>query len=223
MAGGMILLAVMLLRLDPVVAIPVHGVVQMASNASRAWFQRRHVAWAAVWPMLLPLLPAMIAGVLLVSSIPPGGTRVAVGLFTLLVTWAPGQLAVLTRPRGNPRLGMIWGGALIGFLTPILGATGLLLVPFVMALELGTQATVGTLAACQVFQHAGKVLCFGVAGFDVLQYLVPCLVLCAAAFAGTWIGTRLLDRVPQRTFKPLVRWVMTGLAVLLIYQGLRPQ
>jgi uncharacterized membrane protein YfcA len=49
MAGGMLLLAVMLLRLEPAVAIPVHGVVQLVSNASRAFFLRRQVRWDAVW------------------------------------------------------------------------------------------------------------------------------------------------------------------------------
>jgi uncharacterized membrane protein YfcA len=74
-----------------------------------------------------------------------------------------------------------------------------------------------------VFQHAGKVLCFGVAGFDLLLYFLPCVVLCAAAFTGSLIGARLLDRVPRQRFGPLVRWVVTALAVLLIYQGLRTQ
>ena len=36
MAGGLVLLAALLVRLDPVVAIPVHGIVQLASNGSRA-------------------------------------------------------------------------------------------------------------------------------------------------------------------------------------------
>lgn len=221
MAGGVILLSIMLLRLDPVVAIPVHGVVQMASNGFRVWFQRKHVAWRAVWPMLLPLIPAVAIGVLVVSSIPAGAARIAVAVFTLLATWAPGRLALLTRPHQNARFGMVWGGALIGFLTPILGATGLLLAPFIMALELGAQATVGTLAACQLFQHAAKVACFGIGGFDLGRYLVPCLLLCAAAFLGSLVGARVLDRVPQHVFKPMVRWVVTALALTLLYQGVR--
>ena len=35
MAGGIILLSVMLLFLDPLVAIPLHGVIQLISNGSR--------------------------------------------------------------------------------------------------------------------------------------------------------------------------------------------
>ena len=36
MAGGITLLTVMLVFLDPLVAIPVHGAVQMVSNSSRS-------------------------------------------------------------------------------------------------------------------------------------------------------------------------------------------
>ncbi len=56
MAGGMLLLAVMLLRLEPAVAIPVHGIVQLVSNGSRAFFLRKHVRWDAVWRFAWPLL-----------------------------------------------------------------------------------------------------------------------------------------------------------------------
>ena len=37
MAGGITLLAVMLLFLEPLAAIPLHGVIQLVSNSSRAW------------------------------------------------------------------------------------------------------------------------------------------------------------------------------------------
>ena len=43
LAGGMTLLGVMLLFYDPLVAIPLHGAIQLVSNGSRAWIQREHV------------------------------------------------------------------------------------------------------------------------------------------------------------------------------------
>ena len=42
MAGGITLLSVMLLFLEPLAAIPLHGVIQLVSNSSRAVIQRRH-------------------------------------------------------------------------------------------------------------------------------------------------------------------------------------
>jgi uncharacterized membrane protein YfcA len=219
MAGGMLLLTVMLLRLPPVVAIPIHGIVQLVSNGSRAWFQRKNVSWRPVWRFTLPLLPAGFLGVSLARAVPSSVMLVAVGLFVLGTLFLPGLFKAITRPRGNPENGMLWGGALVGFVSPLVGATGSLLGPFVLALELAPQATIGTLAACQIFQHASKVALFGVTGFDFRAYTLPSLALCGAAVIGSAIGTRLLDRVDERTFKTWVRVALALMAAKVVVDG----
>ncbi len=45
--GGTALIALMLQLMTPAAAIPVHGAVQLASNATRAWMLRRYMAWHA--------------------------------------------------------------------------------------------------------------------------------------------------------------------------------
>ncbi|MHC4225110.1 MAG: hypothetical protein ACYSUN_14050, partial [Planctomycetota bacterium] len=62
MAGGITLLTVMLVFLDPLVAIPVHGAVQMVSNSSRAVIQRRHLRWGIIARYALLLLPMGFVG-----------------------------------------------------------------------------------------------------------------------------------------------------------------
>ena len=44
MAGGIILLSVMVLFFEPITAIALHGLIQLVSNASRVAIQRHHVA-----------------------------------------------------------------------------------------------------------------------------------------------------------------------------------
>jgi len=218
LAGGMLLLAVLLLFLDPVQAIPVHGVVQLVSNASRAWFQREHVRWDAVWRFAWPLLPAGAAGLALLRSVPPDAGRLVIGAFVLVATWVPGWLRIGGSAR-DPRRALAWGGALVGFASTSVGATGPLLAPFILALDLGTQSTVGTLAACQIFQHLSKIALFGMSGFDFARFALPLLGLCAGSIAGSAIGARLLDRIPERVFRTAVRWLLTALALQLAYEG----
>ena len=55
MAGGITLLAIMLLYMEPLVAIPLHAVVQLVSNGSRSLIHRRHRCQVA---RPLPLRPA---------------------------------------------------------------------------------------------------------------------------------------------------------------------
>jgi uncharacterized protein len=218
MAGGMLLLAVMLLRLEPAVAIPVHGIVQMVSNGSRAFFLRRQVKWRAVWRFAWPLLPAGALGIWLLAYVPANGSRIAIGAFVLASTWLKRFFSIGKGSAAERALP--FGGALVGFFSTLVGATGPLLGPFILALDLGSQSTIATMAASQIFQHASKVALFGLRGFDIAGYLLPCLLLCVCAVAGSAIGTRLLDHIPEKSFKITVRIVLTALALHQLWQGI---
>jgi uncharacterized membrane protein YfcA len=45
-------------------------------------------------------------------------------------------------------------------------------------------------------------------------------LLCAGAILGSAIGTRLLDHIPEKRFKLIVRLVLTALALEQLYEGL---
>jgi uncharacterized membrane protein YfcA len=218
MAGGLLLLVALLVRLEPVVAIPIHGIVQLVSNGSRAWFLRREVRWGAVLRFAWPLVPAGVLGIWVARSIPAAAGQIGIGLFVLFATLAPKKLSLGAGPERAKRA-LPLGGALVGFFSIVVGATGPLLGPFVLALNLGSEATVATMAACQIFQHASKVLLFGVTGFSFTRFLLPTLCLCVAAVIGSAIGTRLLDRVPERAFRNVVRVMLSLLALELIVEG----
>ena len=98
MAGGITLLAVMLLFLEPLVAIPLHGVVQLVSNSSRTWLHREHVDWSIVRRYALPLLPLGFVGLAITQRIPPDAAKAAIGAFVLVATWRPGWLLLGTKP-----------------------------------------------------------------------------------------------------------------------------
>jgi uncharacterized protein len=217
MAGGMLLLAVMLLKLEPAVAIPVHGIVQLVSNGSRAYFLRSYVRWPAVWRFAWPLLPGGALGIWLLGYVPASGSRIAIGAFVLASTWLKSFFAI-GKGAGAERALPV-GGALVGFFSTLVGATGPLLAPFILALELGAQSTIATMAACQIFQHTAKVLLFGLRGFDLGGYVLPCLLLSLCAIAGSAIGTRLLDKLPEQAFRLVVKLTLTALALHQLWQG----
>ena len=66
MAGGMILMAVLVTVLSVASAMMLHGAVQATANGSRAWFLRKHIRWE--------ILPAYLVG-----------SALALGVFTVLV------------------------------------------------------------------------------------------------------------------------------------------
>jgi uncharacterized membrane protein YfcA len=222
MAGGITLLSVMLLFLEPLAVIPLHGVVQLVSNSSRTVIQRRYVDWRILSRYGLLLAPMGFAGLHLVRLLPPSGLGFLIGVFVLLATWAPRALLLGTRPeQTDPKRRFLVLGGVTGLLTMVLGATGPLIAPFFLNIGLPRQGVIGTKAACQVLGHLVKVLIFGVAGFAYRDYLVPLALLSATAVAGTWIGSRLLERVNERWFRRLYMAVLTAIAArLVIGEGL---
>jgi len=219
MAGGMLLLSALLLKLEPGIAIPVHGIVQLVSNASRAWFLREHVRKRFIIPFALPLLPAGALGVLLLGFLPPAVGKMLIGAFVLVFTWRAAQPREKGNPPEHPERRLAIAGAIVGFFSTLIGATGPLIAPFILALELAPAATVGTMAACQVFQHASKVVVFGFAGFDFRPQVGPALALSVCAILGSAVGTRWLDRIDRDLFRRVVKIVLTLLALQLLASG----
>jgi len=217
MAGGITLLSVMLLYLDPLIAIPIHGVVQLVSNGSRAWVQRRHVERGIALRYGVLLLPMGFAGLALARSLPPDATRLAIGVFVLVATWAPRWLLLGSHPDAidRDRRFLLLGGV-VGFVNVTIGATGPLIAPFFLNLGLTRQALVGTKAACQLLGHLAKLVVFGVVGFAYGRWAGLLALLCVAVIVGTWVGSRLLERVDEKTFVRLYQGVLTVIALRLV-------
>jgi uncharacterized membrane protein YfcA len=223
LGGGIILLAIMLLYLDPLVAIPLHAAVQITANATRTWIQRRYVAWPLLASYALPLLPAGWLGLRFAQSLPETALTAGIGGFVLLATWLPGWLFLGLDPaRISPQRRFAVMGGVIGFLNPVVGAAGPLQGPFFLQLGLPRQGVVGTFAACQVLGHAAKLLLFGVAGFAFAPYLLPLLALGAVVVFGTWLGSRWLESLDERIFGWLYRGVLTAVSARLIVGALWP-
>ena len=96
LGGGILLLSVLLQFLDPLEAIPVHAVIQLASNSSRGLILRRDVDWGVVGRFSLLLLPAGIMGLLVAGAFPVDVGRVFIAVFALALVWWPQGLAKLS-------------------------------------------------------------------------------------------------------------------------------
>ena len=216
MAGGITLLAIMLLFMDPLVAIPIHAVVQLFSNGSRAILQRKHIRWNILWPYLIPLLPLGWWSLALAERLEPDLARTLIGLFVLVATWRPGWLLLGTHPeRTRPTLRFFGLGTVVGFLNVTLGATGPLIAPFFLNLGLTRFQLIGTKAACQMGSHVAKILVFGIVGFAFSQWIGILVLLSLAVILGTALGTRALKGVNEVWFIRIYRTVLTLVAIRL--------
>jgi uncharacterized membrane protein YfcA len=217
MAGGITLLAVMLLFLEPLVAIPLHGVIQLVSNSSRTVIQRRYLDLRILLHYSVLLVPMGWVGLHLVSALPAAATRILIGIFVLIATWFPAWLLLGTHPeKTNPARRFLVLGGVVGILNMTIGATGPLIAPFFLNLGLDRRALVGTKAACQTMGHLVKILLFGLAGFAFAPHLTLLVIAGACVVAGTWIGSRILERVSERFFRRLYMVVLSAIALRLL-------
>jgi uncharacterized membrane protein YfcA len=218
MAGGIVLLSIMLLFFEPAVVIPLHGFIQLVSNSSRAVVQRKHIDWRIVSIYALPLFPMSFVGFFVLDSLTPGITRGLIGLFVLTATWIPGWLLLGTHPERSAigkRFFLL--GSVTGVLGMTVGAVGPLIAPFFLNLGLARQGVVGTKAACQMLGHIAKIAVFALIGFSFPEFVQPLALLAGSVILGTWIGSRILGHVSEKAFVWLYRGVLSVIALRLVY------
>ena len=220
MAGGIMLLAVMLLFLEPAVAIPIHAIAQLASNSSRTLVHLRAIRRDLLFPYLILLLPAGMLSLPLTRHAHPDVLRAAIGVFVLVATWRPEWLLLGCDPEKiplAPRFTLV--GGMAGALGPVVGATGPLIAPFFLGLGLTRFELIGTTAACQATGHLAKILLFGSDGFEFGVHAPLYLGMILAVVLGTSLGTKLLAHIPEARFPVIFKTALTAVALRLVWSG----
>ncbi len=214
--GGVLLLAIMSMLLPAAAIIPLHGLVQLGSNANRAAFTAKHIRWQTLyWFAPGVVLGALLASALLVE-LPPALLQLSIASFILVLCWVPAISAVTTGA-----VGTFEASALSAFLSHFVGATGPLVAAFIKQQQQGQrQATVATFAAAMTLQHAPKALVYSLAGFVFYDWLGLALLMIIAGVVGTKLGLGVLSQTSDRRFALIFNWLLTALALRLIWQAL---
>jgi len=217
LGGGVAMLAVLGLGLPVTSVLPVHGVVQLGSNAGRVVMQRRYLLRAALLWFTLGSAVGIALGASVVVNIPDWLAKWALALFIL---WSIYRRKSQTTPQGYGKPYFVFSGTVSSFCTMLVGATGPLVAALLANTGLSKQPLVATHAACMVIQHGMKILAFGSLGFAYAQWGPLLAAMIISGIAGTWLGTRLLDRLPEAGFRLGFKVVMTAISLHMIWQTL---
>jgi len=214
LGGGLLLLALMAQLFSPLVLIPLHGIAQFFSNANRGLIHRKELEWTYLRPFLFGSAIGAFAFVPLVVFVNPVTGAIGVGFFILLVTWCPKWINVSKLP-------YVLSGALTSGLGVLFGATGPLAMSAHPKANWSKNQTVGNHGVAMAFQHGMKVIAFLVAGTQLLSYWPHIIVLFLSAWLGTFFGTKILSRFTEKRFKMMLKWVLTLLALRIIFVNLQ--
>ncbi|MEQ8692392.1 MAG: sulfite exporter TauE/SafE family protein [Pseudomonadales bacterium] len=216
MAGGMILMAVLVTTMGVASAMLLHGAVQATANGSRAWFLRQHIRWSIlpVYTLGALLATGVFAAITLVPH--PGLVLMLVGLFPWLARFSKRLSGLnVTRPLTTLVCGVVVTSAQL-----LAGASGPLLDVFYLNSPLTRQEIVANKALTQTLGHILKMIYYGL--IISVATTIPPLLLTAAlimAIVGTRLGTWLLHRWNDRDFQKISQLIILSIATLCLLQG----
>ena len=216
MAGGLILVGVLLAIMPLPAAMMLHGVTQLASNGWRALLWWRHIRWSSVAAYVTGCALALL-GWSRFRYVPE--TPVALlmlGVTPFLARLAPAKL------RANPDsvLQGVFYGTICMTLILLTGVAGPLIDTFFLGGTLDRRQIVATKSACQVVGHSTKLIYFG-AIIDQTASVDP--VIAALAIAASMIGTslaaRVLEAMSDVQYRLWANRIITTIAAYYVVDG----
>jgi uncharacterized membrane protein YfcA len=214
-AGGLMLLVLMASFYPPGVLIPMHTLIQLGAGLSRAFSMWQWVLKQTLLPFAMGCAAGAALGGYVFISLPTGLLMGGLGIFVLLITWAP-QLG-----RFGPERGRF---ALLGFGVTVLGvfvsATGTIVGPFVASASHDRRNHVATMSTLMAITHIAKMAAFLWIGFALGAYVPLIAAMIASGIAGNLYGERHLNRLREEWFRTGFKIIMSALALRLLWMGL---
>lgn len=191
--GGLGLLSVMPSFMPVAAVVPLHGMTQFVSNASRFIFDYRNAD--------THLLPAYLAGASLggvsgyffIGQFPDLCLSAVLGGFILLATWTS-----LVTKLGKVFTNFFSIAFIQTFLSLFVASVGLISQPVLLKQGLAKNRVIVTHAMQMSVLHGLKVFAFVIAGFPFLRYWQLVLVMIAASAAGSYFGGFFRNRIPEK-------------------------
>jgi uncharacterized membrane protein YfcA len=110
----------------------------------------------------------------------------------------------------------VLGGGISSIITMFVGATGSFIQAMLLPQKLERKQQVATQAMMMTAQHALKVIAFGFIGVALMPWLPLIAAMLVSGFAGTVLGTKMLEKMPEQTFQIILKALLTVIALDLL-------
>jgi uncharacterized protein len=216
MAGGLILIGVLLALLPVPTAMVLHAVTQIASNGWRGLLWRKHVRWGAVGAYVFGCVLALAAWSFFryVPSTPVA--LIFLGVTPFLVKLFPTDY----QPNPESRLQGTLYGTVCMTLMLLTGVAGPLIDSFFLGGKLDRREIVATKAMCQIISHALKLAYFGTI-IEQAGTLDPLLAILAivSSMVGTTAAKRFLEMMSDRQYRVWANRIIATIAGYYVIHG----
>lgn len=215
--GAAVLLPVLVWTFGIREAIPILTVAQLVGNGSRVWFNRTELDWRVVAWFALGGVPTALIGGLLFARAPLSALTRVLGVFLILIViWRHIRPKAIWHPPAPAFAGI---GAGASFLSALLGSVGPLMAPFFLAYGLVKGAYIGTEALSTVVMHVTKLVAYRKAAVLPTHAVIIGVLLGPLMILGSFVGKRIVDRLPERVFVLLIEATLIAAGVLFLVRG----
>jgi uncharacterized membrane protein YfcA len=216
MAGGMILVGVLLAYFDVATAMVIFSLIQLVANGWRAVLWVRFVLWRIFFVYVAGAVISF--GVMRYVAIVPSKAAVYLGLgiMPFLIELLPMRARPNIESRGVPFV----TGVLTTVIQLLTGVGGLFLDIFFQKSTLDRKTTIATKAVTQTFSHVIRAVYFG--SFVGITDAVPFwtyLPAIALSIAGTSLAAKVLERMTDAGFRQWTRRVIFAVSVIYLARG----
>ena len=211
--GGMMLIAILPSFLATNALIPIHGLTQVSINLSRAYFGYKDIEFSVVPKFLLGSIfgIAFFAGILSLISL--DYVPLFIGIYILLSLWSE---------KFNEKIKKYENYYIAGFfqtgLSMVVGATGPLTMTLLFKDFKNKDKVVATGALLMSITHFLKIVVFIYFGFLFFDYIGIIVCMIFGAILGSYVGTKLRNRIDGKKFAIILKIMLTFLAINLIFQ-----
>ncbi len=213
--GGILLLGGMTLFLPASIILPLHSVIQFVSNFSRMLMNRSGVKWRITRQFFLGIFFGALPGFWIVEKLQTQAYPIILGVAILVLTWMPksNPLSRLLKIPGK----FFFLGSINTFASIFVGATGPFVMPFFLREKLSKEELVATEASCQTLTHGIKIFVFSFAGFSYVQNGILLTAALIPTIAGTYVGKKILLKIPEKQFRITLKILLSLLAIRLLF------
>jgi uncharacterized membrane protein YfcA len=216
MAGGMILLGVLLVYFDVATAMVLFSIIQLATNGWRSVHYRKFVLWRVFWGYVAGGVLAFVFMRYMAFVPDKAMVYLLLGLMPFVVEVLPATVRPNIEWRGVP----FFTGLFTTIIQFMAGVGGLFLDIFFQKSKLDRKTVNATKAVTQTFSHVLRAAYFGsLSGVGDLriEHWAPAMVL---AIAGTVLAPYVLERMTDDGFRQWTRVIIFIVAsVYLVKAG----
>ena len=220
MAGGIILMAVLVALVSVATAMVVHGGIQMFANGYRAFLLRNSIDWR-VFSYYCVGAAAGIAALFFVSWTPDKRTLYLLLGLTPMLVWLPKERLHLDIKRPAHAISAGFG---VQGLNTLAGVAGPMLDLFFVRADMTRQQIVATKSVTQALSHFVKIGFWSVpiisqAGWAAMPPWWLFAIAIPLSMTGTTLGKRVLERMNDDGFRKWMKGLVTAIGAVLLLRA----